>query len=244
MTMLKVVGLTKRYVDGVRAVAVLDDVSLTVDEGEFVGLWGPRRSGKSTLLRVIAGLEPPDGGEILLAGQSLTRSSTDQQARARRVGGVRLVASDWRRERPQSVIEHVALPLLSQGMSLKEAKAPAHRMLEVVGVAHCAYWACERLSRAEQLRASIARELVHEPGLLLIDEPLALLRPNEGAALMELLRSLNQELRCALMFSTEDVAPLRSASRILTIDRGRLRSPAHEGVVIALPKQRSGSLGP
>ena len=167
----------KRYPDGRREITVLDDVSLEVDEGDFVGIWGVRRSGKSTLLQIASGKEPPDEGAVRFDGNDVTRMSPDRRAKLLRHGGIGLLSVDWSPERNKPVIEHVALPLLSDGMSLREAREPAWRALELVGIASCAYMPADRVSHGERVRVALAQTLVHGPRLLLVDEPAVPLKP-------------------------------------------------------------------
>jgi len=239
VTLLELDGVSKSYLDGRSVVSLLNRVSLEIDSGELVGVWGPRRSGKSTLLRVAGGLEPPDEGEIRFDGRNTTALSADERARIHRTNGMRLVATDWRPERNASVIDHVTLSLLSAGMSLRDAKAPAHAMLERVGVAQCAYWRAERLSGAERIRVDLARALVHTPRLLLVDEPAVVLSPSEAVSLHELLRELRRDLRLTIVIASEQIAPIRTAGRLLSLDRGRLRSTDTPGTVLAFPDRRA-----
>jgi ABC-type lipoprotein export system ATPase subunit len=239
VTLLRLEDVSKAYLDGRRAVSVLDGVSLEIDAGEFVGIWGPRRSGKTTLLRVVGGLEQPDSGRMCFDGTDTTALSADERARIHRRDGVRLVSSDWRHERNASVIDHVTISLLSSGMSMREARLPAHEMLERVGASQSAYWAAARLSGAERTRVNLARALVHRPRLLLVDEPAVVLNPSEAVALYELLGSLRRDLGFAIAIASEDVAPLRAAGRLLSLDRGRLRSADTPGIVVAFPDRRA-----
>jgi putative ABC transport system ATP-binding protein len=246
MTLLSLEQVSKRYPDGRTEVTVLDDVSLEVDAGDFVGIWGMRRSGKSTLLQVAAGKEPPDQGTVSFDGSDITCMSSDRRARLRRHGGIGLLTGAWTPERNKPLVDHVALPLLSDGMSLREAREPAWRALERVGVAGCAYMPADRVSHGERIRAALAQTLIHEPRVLLVDEPTVPLRPSEGVELYELLRSLGRESQLAIVIASEDVAPLRTARRMFSIDDGRLRSMDRPGTLVPFPdrthaRQRSQS---
>lgn len=242
MSLLSLEHVSKCYPDGRSRVPALDDVSLHIDEGEFLGVWGPRRSGKTTLLRVAAAADPPDTGRICFDGQDLTGMSTSDRARLHRFEGIALVATDWRPVYNKPVVEHVALPLLSDGLSLQEAKGPAHVALERTGVANCAYLPAERLSAAERVRVALARALVRRPRLLIVDEPAVVLRPSEGVEFYDLLCSLGSDPSVAVVFASEDVAPLRRTERMFSIDRGRVRANTPGvGRVLEFPGPRGAS---
>jgi ABC-type ATPase involved in cell division len=239
MTLLRFEHVSRCYRDGHRAVPALAEVSFELAEGDLVGLWGARRSGKSTLLRVAVGLEAPDDGEVHFAGSCLARISQDERVRLMRSRGARLVDMDWHPERNQPIIEHVALGLLSSGMSLREARSTASRTLARVGLSNHAYSRAEQLSRAERVRVGLAQALVHAPRLLLIDEPAVLSSPDESTELYELLRTLNRDLRLAMVIASEEVAPLREATRTLRIDSGTVRVMDPAGTVLAFPGRRA-----
>ena len=240
MSLLSLAHVHKSYPDGRGQLTVLDDVSLDVDAGEVLGIWGMRRSGKSTLLRVIAGIEPPDSGELRFGGIDIGSVSQDRRAQLQRHGGIGLLGSDWRPDRNKPAIEHVALPLLSEGMSLREARGPAWRALKRAQVADCGHQPAERLSQSERIRVALAQLLVREPRLLLVDDPAVLLKPSEGVELYELLRSVACESGMALVIASEDIAPLRKAPRIMSIDRGKLRAMDDMGTLVPFPDRLTG----
>jgi putative ABC transport system ATP-binding protein len=237
MSLLSLERLFKRYPDGRSEVVVLDDVSLEIDEGDFVGILGMRRSGKSTLLQIASGKERPDEGTVRFAGEDITRMPSDRLARLQRHGGISLLTGDWFPKRNDPVIEHVALPLLSDGMSLREAREPAWRALERVGIAGCAQLPANRISHGERIRVALAQTLVHEPRVLLVDDPAVPLRPSEGVELYDLLRSLGGDSRLAIVIASEDVAPLRTARRMFSIDGGCLRSADRPGTLVPFPER-------
>ena len=236
MSVLALEHVTKRYQDGRGHMTVLDDVSLEVDESEWLGVWGMRRSGKTTLLQLASGRLQPDAGTVRFAGQDLGGISADARARLQRRGGIGLLSGDWRPLRNQPVLEHVALPLLSDGLSLREAREPAWRALERVGVAGCAYMPADRLSVRERIRVGLARTLVHEPRAIMVDEPAALLRPSEAVEFHDLLRSLGRESPLAMIIASEELGPLRKAHRVMSIDGGRLRTMQEPGTLVQFPE--------
>jgi ABC-type lipoprotein export system ATPase subunit len=237
MSLLSLEHVSKRYPDGRQQIAALDDVSLEISKGDFVGIWGVRRSGKSTLLQIASGKEPPDEGAVRFDGNDVTRMSPDRRAKLLRHGGIGLVCVDWSPERNKPVIEHVALPLLSDGMSLREAREPAWRALERVGIAGCAYMPADRVSHGERVRVALAQTLVHKPRVLLVDEPAVQLKPSEGVELYELLRSLGRDSQMAIVIASEDIAPIRKANRMFSIDAGSLRSMDQPGTLVPFPER-------
>lgn len=237
MSLLALEGVTKRYADGRSQVTVLDRVSLEVDEGEFVGVWGMRRSGKSTLLRIAAGRQLPDEGNVYFDGDEITRRSADRRARLQRHDGIGLLSADWRPVRNESAIEHVAFPLLGDGWSLREAREPAWRALERVGVADCARLLVEKLSQHERIRVALAQALVREPRVLLFDEPAVLLRPSQAVELYQLLSSLGRDPGLAVVIASEEIEPIRNTQRMLSIDGGRLRTADRPGTLVQFPER-------
>jgi len=203
-------------------VVVLDDVSLELWPGELVAILGQRHAGKTTLLRVAAGVEAPDRGILRLDGEELGALGTS--ARTQRLRAVGFAPKSWRVVRGKPVLDHVALPLLAEGRPLVTAHAKAHETLERVGVGHCASARADDLAPADEARVALAQALVHEPRVLLVDEPGVLAGPEARQELLELLRALAAEQpHLALLLTARDVAGVAGARRILTLDDGVLR---------------------
>jgi ABC-type methionine transport system ATPase subunit len=207
---------------GPQHMAVLDDVTFEVWPGEIVAILGQRRAGKTTLLRIAAGIEAPDAGVVRLDGEALGRLGAS--TRTRRLRAVGFAAKEWRIASGKPVLDHVALPLLAEGRPLVTAQAKAHEALERVGAAHCAGALAEELSPADATRATLAQALMREPRLLLVDEPGAMAEPDEREELLRLLRDLAAERpQMALVMTARDVVGVAGARRILTLDDGLLR---------------------
>ncbi len=244
MTLLSLTQVTRRYGDGRREVAVLDRVSMEVDANDFVGVWGPRRSGKTTLLRVAAGIEVPDAGVVCFDGHVLTAMGASERARALRTHGIAHVAGDWHPQLNQLCIDSVALALLGDRVSLREARPLARRALERVGAGACAEEWTGRLSPGERIRVGLARGLVREPRLLLVDEPAVSPSPIECQELYALLRTLAHEDGLAVVLASEDLDALEGARRIMSISDGDLRSMDSAGVVVSFPGRYLGRAEP
>jgi predicted ABC-type transport system involved in lysophospholipase L1 biosynthesis ATPase subunit len=210
MTLLSLTQVTRRYGDGRREVAVLDRVCMEVDAGDFVGVWGPRRSGKSTLLRVAAGIESPNAGAVCFDGHLLTRMGAGERARILRMNGIAHVSGEWHPQLSQPAVDSVAMPLLGDRTSLHDARKAARRVLERVGAGEYADVWTGRLSQGERIRVALARALVREPRLLLIDEPAVSPSPVECGELYALLRSLAQGSELAVLIASEDLEACRS----------------------------------
>ncbi len=234
-------AVTRRYRVGREWVSVLEDVSFQVDAGDFVGLHGERRSGKSMLLRIAAGWEPPDEGSVRFDGHDLSRLSGRQKARLRRRHGIGLASGIWRPNSNKPAIDHVAEVLLCDRVSPREAMGPALLALEQVGLSDRAHEPSDLLSQGELIRLGLAMRLAHRPRVLLVDEPAVLLRPNETAELYGLLASLGRDLGLALVIASEDIAPIRMARRRMSLDDGQLRvmdtppSSEQPGTVVDFP---------
>jgi predicted ABC-type transport system involved in lysophospholipase L1 biosynthesis ATPase subunit len=230
--------VTKCYWDGRHPFTVLDDVSFEVDGGDFVGIWGMRRSGKSTLLRIAAGMELPDEGRILFDGQDVTLLSGDARAELLRAHGIGFVTSNWKPSVRQKSIEYVAMPLLADSTSLRNARQVAGKELERMGVLNCAHMMTDRLSLGEALRVGLAAALACEPRLLLIDEPAVVLSPSERQELYALIASLGRASKPAVLVASEDMGVVRRARRMMTLGDGVLRSTDKEGEVLPFPRGR------
>jgi predicted ABC-type transport system involved in lysophospholipase L1 biosynthesis ATPase subunit len=241
MTLLALTDVSRRLRDGARELVVLDGVSFDVREGELIGIYGERRAGKSTLIRVAAGLEAPDDGIVEFDGADVGRLSMAARARLRRRGGVALVRCGELGPLAggQAVIEHVALPLTNDGLTLGEGEGLARPVLERIGVGSLAHLRLDRLSLSDRVRVELARALVREPRLLLVDEPAVLPGPSDGRELHVLLRSLAKS-GIAVVIASEDTAALAGVQRFMTLSDGRLRCTDSRRRVIPFPARAGG----
>ncbi len=235
MSLLALEGVRKVYLDGSRPHVVLDGVSLEVEAGDFVGVWGPHRSGKSTLLRIVAGRELPDGGRVYLDGRELTALSGDERTRALRAE-VGFAAASWPAYRTRKVGKHVALAGTADGRtSMRRAESMASRALGRVGLLEYADRRLGGLSVGERVRVELARAIVREPRLLVVDEPPPLHDPYEGHGLYELLHSLGSEPGRALLVACGDVTLVQETQRRMVLSRGRLEEMAEARLAEVLP---------
>jgi putative ABC transport system ATP-binding protein len=232
MSVLELRGVSKLHVRRSRRIEVLRDVSLEVDAGELVAVWGLRRSGRSTLLAVAAGIEPPDSGAVFFEGKDLTaRGATalgDGVGYCRQGVGV---ASGRR------VIDNVRAGLLARGVPVPVAYARAHEALERVGVDRFNELVMGDLDAGEAVRVAVACALVLGPRVLVIDEPTKGVDLLERDEIVLLLRSLANE-GIAILVSDGDGSGLSDADRALTLAGGQLRGKRSPemGTVVALQR--------
>src|SRR5215831_2418678 len=221
--------LTKIFSSGPQTIVVLDGVDLEIERGQMISVVGPSGAGKSTLLHLIAALDTPTNGEVYFAGTSL-RSLIETELAKYRNRSVGLV---WQRHHllPDfTAAENVAMPLLIQGKPFGWAVAEARTRLAEVGLADRAEELAGRLSGGEQQRVAIARALVHDPKLLLADEPTGDLDERNAEAIFELMQSLHRSHQLTSIFATHNMLLARRADRLLRLEHGKL-SAAEEARV-------------
>ncbi len=235
MSLLALEGVCRAYAEGSWRHMVLDEVSFELEAGDFVGVWGPHRSGKSTLLRIAAGMELPDDGNVSFDGVSLTALSGNERVRLLR-DGVGFASMNGPAYRTRKVGSHVALAgTADRRTSMKRAEEMARCSLELVGALECVGRRLGGLSVGERFRVELARALVREPQLLVVDEPPPLHDPYEGHSLYELLRSLGNEPGRAVLVACSDVTLVREARRRLALSRGHLEEMAEPALAEVLP---------
>jgi putative ABC transport system ATP-binding protein len=198
---------------------VLDGVDLSVADGETLAIVGPSGSGKTTLLILLAGLERPQHGDIRVAGTSLDTLDADGLADLRR-DRLGIIFQSFHLVQSLTALGNAALPLEIAGAL--NARERALEMLDKVGLAARANHYPSQLSGGEQQRVAIARALVHEPGLVLADEPTGNLDPATGAKIIELLFELNADLGSTLVLVTHDEEVARRCRRVVHLHQGKL----------------------
>jgi putative ABC transport system ATP-binding protein len=215
--MLQARQLSKEYQSGDHRLAVLRDVSFTIPDGAFVAIVGPSGSGKTTLLGLLAGLDVPTHGSVLLDGEDLTRLSEDRRAQLRgaKVG---FVFQSFQLIPTLTALENVQVPLELRGDA--GAPARARELLARVGLGDRVHHFPNQLSGGEQQRVAIARAFSNAPRLLFADEPTGNLDSETGARIVELLETLNREARTTIVLVTHDLALARRAQRIIRLADG------------------------
>jgi putative ABC transport system ATP-binding protein len=214
---LQVDSLEKSY----GAFRVLDGVSFTVAAGERVALTGPSGSGKSTLLNCLGGVDRPDGGSILLRGQRVDRLDSDGLARLRRMA-IGTVFQFFHLLPTLTAAENIELPLQLVGMDESQRHQRVRACLERVGLANRSASLPAELSGGEQQRIAIARAIVHEPGLILADEPTGNLDSVNAGNILALLQELTDETRTALVLVTHSEEAAAICHRRIHLRDGRI----------------------
>jgi putative ABC transport system ATP-binding protein len=219
--MIDVRDVSRRYHRGVDLVHALEHVSLHIPRGRFVALMGPSGSGKSTLLNLLAGLDRPDEGEVVVAGQPLSTLDEDGLAdwRARHVG---LVFQFFNLLPVLSAVENVELPLLLSSLSRSERRKRAEIALTAVGLGGRLHHRPAQMSGGEQQRTAIARAVVTDPDLLVADEPTGDLDARSAEDVLTLLRELNRAFEKTIVMVTHDPRGERFVDDIIRLDKGVL----------------------
>jgi putative ABC transport system ATP-binding protein len=219
---LEVKAVRKTYESEGVPVRALRGVDLTMPSGEFLAIMGPSGSGKSTLLNLVAGLDVPTDGEIVVAGESLAGKDENDLARMRR-RHIGIVFQFFNLLEGMSVLENVTLPAIIAGMPRKRAETRARDLLDLLGLADKARNAPGVLSGGQRQRLAIARALANEPTLLLADEPTGALDSAGGLEILELFRRLHHGGQAILMV-THDRQVADAAHRIVHMRDGRIES--------------------
>jgi putative ABC transport system ATP-binding protein len=217
--MIQVRDLLMQLSSGGRLLTILDGIALDVEAGEVCAITGPSGSGKSTLLGLLAGLDRPTAGSIVVAGAELMRLDEDGLARFRRET-LGYVFQAFHLIPTLTAAENVAVPLEIAGVP--DALARARKLLDEVGLAGRTQHYPAELSGGEQQRAAVARAVALRPKLLLADEPTGNLDSATGAQIIELLMTLNRERGSTLVFVTHDEVLARHAGRIVRLRDGRV----------------------
>ncbi|RHF38727.1 ABC transporter ATP-binding protein [Collinsella intestinalis] len=219
MNILSIEHLTRVYGTGDTAVTALNDVSFTVEAGEFIAIIGSSGSGKSTLMHLMGGVDRPTSGTVKLQGQDIFARNDEQLAvfRRREVG---LIYQFYNLIPVLDVVENMTLPVLMDGRSVNEQRLSALvRALGLTGREHCLP---NQLSGGQQQRVAIGRALMNAPSVVLADEPTGNLDSKNSAEIMSLLRTSNKKFKQTLIVITHDEDVALMADRVIAIEDGRI----------------------
>lgn len=218
--MLDIRDLTKRFGKGDSAVTALHEVNFSIAEGEFFTLLGPSGCGKTTLLRLIAGFEPPSGGALVLDGQDIAQMPPNRRP-------VNTVFQNYALFPHMTVAENVGFALGAQGRPKSEIAQTVGRMLDLVQLGHLAHRKSGELSGGQQQRVALARALAPKPRILLLDEPLSALDMKLRKEMQVELKRLQQETGLTFIFVTHDQEEaLTMSDRIAVMNGGRIQQIA------------------
>lgn len=219
-SLVRLTGISKHYKSGDEDVRALDDVSLTINKGEFLSILGPSGSGKSTLMNMLGCLDKPTAGEYFLNEEDVSALTGNQLAKIRNQN-IGFVFQSFNLLEYASALENVALPLVYRGVKASDRKLKAALLLERVGLGDRMHHKPNQLSGGQKQRVAIARALVNDPQIILADEPTGALDSKSGAEIEALFNELNQEGR-TLIIVTHDNALAQRTHRIVTIKDGKV----------------------
>ena len=228
MPLVEVRKLTKRYRKGDETITPLEEADLEIEQGQFISLTGTSGTGKSTLLNLIAGIDRPDAGRIVVGGAEVTAMSRARSAdwRAAQLG---YIFQTHNLVPVLTAYENVELPLLLLSMSRRERRSRVDLALEAVGLTDRADHYPRQLSGGQEQRVGIARAIVTHPTLVVADEPTGDLDAGTSGQIQELLGRLNLELGVTMLMVTHDPAVAAIAGRRLRLEMGKITGAEETG---------------
>lgn len=224
MTVLRAEDITKVYeMKGGLSHKALDRFSIAVETGEFVGVMGPSGSGKTTLLNILATIDTPTSGRLEINGvdPSLLKNKDLARFRRRELG---FIFQDFNLLDTLSIKENIILPLVLENVKVNEVERRVHEMAELLGIGHILGKRTYEVSGGQQQRAAAARALIHEPAILLADEPTGNLDSKAANELLRALQALNEHKRATIVMVTHDPYAASFCERVVFIRDGRLSS--------------------
>ncbi len=226
--LLDVKNLSKIYPAGSENVQALKNVHFHLEEGQFASLMGPSGCGKSTLLHLLGGMETPTEGEVWLEGKALHFQGDEELSQLRR-SSIGFVFQFFHLLPHLSAIENVEVPLLLKGESGSQAREKAAHLLDQVGLGNKMSRRPAQLSGGEQQRVAIARALVHQPRLLLADEPTGNLDTVNGKAILDLLRQVAAQQKCTVLMATHSRESAEWGDMVIMMRDGQVHGiyPVH-----------------
>jgi putative ABC transport system ATP-binding protein len=225
--MLNLKKVSKVY-EGKVTYRAITDINLTIDDGEFVGIMGPSGSGKTTLLNMIATIDEPTTGEVLINGNKPHQLKKDELAKFRR-RELGFVFQEFNLLHTLTVEENIVLPLTLDGTNVKEMKQKASEIADKLGITEIMKKRTYEISGGQAQRAAVARAMIHQPKLLLADEPTGNLDSKSSKDVMEMLETINQKENTTMMLVTHDPQAASYCNRVVFIRDGKLYSEIHKG---------------
>ena len=219
MELMQIQHLSKVYGQGENQVRAVDDISFTVEKGEFLAIIGPSGSGKSTLLHILGGVARPTSGKVFVDGQDVYAQNEDQLAifRRRQVG---LIYQFYNLIPVLNVVENMTLPVLMDGRQVNQERL--EELLDVLGLRGREKYLPNQLSGGQQQRVSIGRALMNAPAVVLADEPTGNLDSKNSQEIVELLKMSNKKYGQTLVIITHDENIALQAHRVIAIEDGRI----------------------
>jgi putative ABC transport system ATP-binding protein len=220
MPLLAAENLHKTYISGEARVSALAGVSFSVERGDFIALMGPSGCGKSTLLHLCGAMDRPTSGTLRLSERDLSAMEDDELTRVRREQ-VGFVFQFFNLLPTLTIADNIALPCLLAGTNSSESETRAKTLAERVGIAHRLQHYPQQISGGEMQRAAIARALIHQPALIVADEPTGNLDSENGANVLALLKMLNTETGVTVLLATHAADVAAAAGRVLKMRDGK-----------------------
>ena len=219
MELMQIQHLSKVYGQGENQVRAVDDISFTVEKGEFLAIIGPSGSGKSTLLHILGGVDRPTSGKVFVDGQDVYAQNEDQLAifRRRQVG---LIYQFYNLIPVLNVVENMTLPVLMDGRQVNQERL--EELLDVLGLRGREKYLPNQLSGGQQQRVSIGRALMNAPAVVLADEPTGNLDSKNSQEIVKLLKMSNKKYGQTLVIITHDENIALQAHRVIAIEDGRI----------------------
>ena len=214
-------NLSRRFGEGDTLVRAVENVSLTIDSGEFTALIGPSGSGKSTLLHLIGGLDIPQEGSVKLSGVDIASISGAALSDFRR-DHIGFIFQSYNLIPVLTAEENIEYVMLLQNLDAGERKTRVSELLELVGLSGLGHRRPPELSGGQQQRVAVARAMASQPDIILADEPTANLDSKTGATLLDVMRELNQSLGVTFVFSTHDQMIMDRAKRLVHLRDGEI----------------------
>ena len=221
MALIEIKNVTKRYHKGGETITPLDAVSLNIEQGEFISLMGASGTGKSTLLNLIASIDKPDSGSIVIDGTDITRLSRTKLANWR-AANMGYIFQTHNLVPVLTAYENIELPLLLLPMSRSERRKRVEIALQAVDLLDRAEHYPRQLSGGQEQRVGVARAIVAHPKVVVADEPTGDLDPDTSEQILKLLKRLNEQLNVTLLMVTHDTDAAEIAGRQFRLDHGKL----------------------
>ena len=218
---IKIKSLIKKFPIGGDFFTALNDINLTVRQGEFSGLVGPSGSGKTTLLNIIGGLDSPTSGEVSVLNNLINKTSHEDRALIRRKH-MGFIFQNYNLLPVYTVYENVELPLILNKIDKNKRKEMVCSAVESVGLIDKIDSKPNQLSGGQCQRTAIARAIVHNPTIVLADEPTANLDSENSFHIMEIMRKLNKDFKTSFIFSTHDEKIMSYLKRIISLEDGQI----------------------
>ena len=242
MTLINITDVTKRFHKGGETITPLDSVSLKIEQGEFISLMGASGTGKSTLLNLIASIDKPDGGSIVIDGTDITQLSRTKLANWR-AANMGYIFQTHNLVPVLTAHENIELPLLLLPMSAAERHKRSQIALQAVDLLDRADHYPRQMSGGQEQRVGIARAIVAHPKVVVADEPTGDLDPVTSSQILDLLKRLNEQLNVTLLMVTHDMDAAGIAHRQFILDHGKLVQTSGsdaQSVVVSTAHQTAG----